>query len=176
MGRSESVAAVLVIAVVSGVVWWWPRAEPVVTPVAVLEERPRGTVTVHVSGAVARTGVVVLVEGSRVVDAVAAAGGITPDADLDRVNLAAVLVDGGQVVVPAIGSEPASDPGDGRVPVNTATLAELQTLPGVGPVTAARIVDHREEVGGFTVVEDLLDVAGIGEATLERLRPLVRIP
>lgn len=133
---------------------------------------------VHVAGEVRRPGIVRLAAGSRVVDAIEAAGGATPTAVLAGVNLAAAVVDGSQIVVPSSASgglaAPAVD--DGIVVVNRATATELESLPGVGPVLAERILSHREEHGPFDTVEDLLDVSGIGEATLARLRPLVRIP
>lgn len=144
--------------------------------------------TVHVSGEVLSPGLVSLAPGTRVADALAAAGGTLASADLGRLNLAAPVADGEHVLVPSIlapGAPAAPDaplpasagaqPGD-LVHLNTATVAELETLPGVGPVLAGRIVDHRERDGPFTVVEDLLDVSGIGEARLESLRDLVAIP
>lgn len=151
-------------------------------------------VVVHVAGAVARPGVQRLPVGSRVIDAIDAAGGALPDADLVRVNLAAGLADGQQVFVPRVGEAPpvavgapagndaaagigsadASGAGSGRpVNLNTASLEELDTLPGVGPTTAQAIVSWRESNGRFASVEQLLDVRGIGEAKLDQLRDLV---
>ena len=98
-------------------------------------------------------------------------------ADLRKLNLAAGLADGQQVVVP--GSAEGRDPAavdDGRVRVNTASVSDLEQLPGVGPVLAARIAAHREENGPFSTVEDLLDVSGIGEAKLASLRDAVVLP
>lgn len=157
-----------------------------------------GQVVVHVAGAVAAPGVVRLGNGSRVVDAVTAAGGLRPDADPDRVNLAATLVDGQRVVVPIVGQPipaevaPAPVPSSGGgttgagassgagstgapVDLNTATAEQLDALPGVGPSTAAAILDHRSSAGPFTSVDQLLDVRGIGEAKLEALRDLVSV-
>jgi competence protein ComEA len=148
---------------------------------------PSAEVVVHVVGAVAAPGVQRLPTGSRVIDAVEAAGGAAPDADLSRVNLAAVLADGQQVVVlrpgetpPAAAGPGSSDPGaadgaggegDGAlVDINRASAAELEELPGVGPATAEAIIAHRDQNGPFASVEDLLDVRGIGEAKLEQLR------
>jgi competence protein ComEA len=135
-----------------------------------------GVVVVDVVGAVAAPGVQRLPAGARVVDAVAAAGGATADADLARVNLARVLVDGEQIVVPRPGDPTpaqASQPtaGSATVDLNTASLAELDTLPDVGPVLAQRIVDRRP----YTSVDELDEVSGIGPTLLERLRPLVRV-
>jgi competence protein ComEA len=138
---------------------------------------------VHVAGAVIAPGVHELPTGSRVVDAIEAAGGTAADADSARINLAAPLVDGGRVYVPAVGEEPppiavgglAGDPGTGPtgpVNLNSADAAALDALPGVGPATAAAILEHRGKVGAFTSVEQLLDVPGIGEAKLDALRDL----
>jgi len=138
---------------------------------------PGRAITVHVAGAVRSPGVVEVAAGSRVGSAIAAAGGALPEADLTRVNLAAPLSDGQQLVVPAISEEgPGAAAGDGRVHINLAGVTELETLPGVGPVLAARIIAHREENGPFAVVEDLLDVPGIGEAKLSALREAVLLP
>jgi competence protein ComEA len=146
---------------------------------------PTGLV-VHVAGAVADPGVHELPAGARVVDAIEAAGGLTADADGARINLAAPLVDGARVYVPVVGEEPppvaVGDPSGapgaapaGPVNLNTADAATLDGLPGVGPATAAAILEHRGKIGGFTSVEQLLDVPGIGEAKLEALRDLVTV-
>ena len=136
-----------------------------------------GLVVVHVVGAVLAPGVVRLPAGSRVVDAVAAAGGTTGDADLAALNLARVLVDGEQVVVPRPGESAPPAAGapttgaDALVDLNSASLAQLDELPGVGPVLAQRIVDRRP----FTSVDELDEVSGVGQTLLDRLRPLVRV-
>ena len=139
-----------------------------------------GLVTVHVSGAVADPGLVGVTDGARVADAIAAAGGSISGADLSAINLAAPVRDGDQIVVPA-----PSVPGlvavvgvetDARVRLNGASAAELETLPGVGPVLAERIITHRESHGPFTEMEDLLDVPGIGESKLATLREHVAVP
>lgn len=144
---------------------------------------------VHVAGAVVVPGVHELEVGARVVDAVAAAGGLRPDADGARLNLAAPVADGERVYVPVAGEEPppvvgpagASSPaggasGDsGPVDLNTADEAALDALPGIGPSTAAAIIEHRSKIGRFGSVDELLDVRGIGEAKLEQLRSLVRV-
>jgi competence protein ComEA len=140
-------------------------------------ERP--VVLVHVVGAVREPGLYRLREGSRVADAVGRAGGATPKADLALVNLAAPVADGTQVVVPARSRAPASAGGGGEeaaagpVHLNTATVEELDALPGVGPVTAQKIVDFRQENGAFASVDELDAVPGIGPARLEELRKLV---
>lgn len=142
---------------------------------------PEGVLLVHVLGAVARPGIVELAPGARVVDAVAAAGGLTAEADSGGVNLARALVDGEQLVVPVVGAAPAappegaSVPGDGRVSLNGADAAELDTLPRIGPALAQRIIDWREANGPFTDVAQLLDVAGIGDAVYSGLVDLVTL-
>ncbi|MFT4220258.1 MAG: helix-hairpin-helix domain-containing protein [Microbacterium sp.] len=151
-------------------------------PGAGVDAADPATVYVHVSGAVRAPGLYRLRDGSRVVDAIAAAGGFTKRADDAAVNLARVVADGEQLVVPKRGeaSTPvagASPPaaGDGLVNLNTATEAELDTLPRIGPAMAQRILQWREANGRFTSVEDLLAVPGIGEKTVESLRPLVTV-
>lgn len=136
---------------------------------------------VHVLGAVSHPGLVELETGARVVDAVAAAGGLTPDADPAGVNLARPVVDGEQLVVPIVGAVPPSESGrpagaasgmpaaDGLVHLNTADVAELDTLPRIGPALAQRIIDWRDANGPFTSAEQLLDVAGIGDAVFSGL-------
>ncbi|MBX3195086.1 MAG: ComEA family DNA-binding protein [Microbacteriaceae bacterium] len=132
---------------------------------------------VHVLGQVEAPGLYVLRAGDRAVDAVAAAGGFTADADPAGVNLARQISDGEQLVIPAVGeaTAPSATTSDGRVNLNTADAAALETLPRIGPAMAQRILDWRERNGRFASVEDLLDVAGIGAATLDQLRDLVTV-
>lgn len=146
-----------------------------------------GKVTVDVAGKVRRPGIVVLDHGARVTDAVAAAGGARPGVDLTSINLARLLVDGEQIVVGARGvpggaagaagaaAPSGSGPGTAPVNLNVATQAELEALPDVGPVTAQSIIGWREERGGFTSVDELLEVDGIGEKTLAKLAPYVTV-
>jgi competence protein ComEA len=134
---------------------------------------------VHVVGAVRRAGLFRLRDGSRVADAVARAGGPTRHADLAAVNLAAPLVDGQQVLVPRRGppgsaGQAVGVPGSGaKVSLGSATVEQLDELPGIGPVTAEKIVDWRTTHGPFRSVDDLNDVPGIGPARIEQLRDLV---
>ncbi|RYP86537.1 ComEA family DNA-binding protein [Nocardioides guangzhouensis] len=138
---------------------------------------------VDVAGKVRDPGIVVLDPGARVVDALEAAGGARPGADLTGLNLARLLVDGEQILVgvpaaPGLAASAAGSPGPdpGRlVNLNTAGLEELDTLPGVGPVTAQSILDWRGAHGGFQSVDQLLDVDGIGEKTLADLAPMVTV-
>lgn len=149
-------------------------------------------VVVHVAGAVTRPGVVTLAAGARVADAVAEVGGPSADAQLDGLNLARVLVDGEQVVVPEVGQDPAPGTGgadgdgagvaagagvlpDGRVDLNSASAEQLEELPGIGEVTAGRIIAHREEQGPFEDPSELREVRGIGEARWLELRDLVGV-
>lgn len=162
------------------------------SPEVSAENPPAGMVIVHVAGAVAVPGVVQLPAGSRVHQAIAGAGGGTPSADLNRINLAAVLVDGQKLYVPVPGEDfPADSPGPagtaaeepgsrapasgGKVNLNTAGVEELDALPKVGPVLAQRIVDWRKEHGLFKSVEELDAVDGVGPKMLETLLPLVGI-
>lgn len=152
------------------------------------------TIIVHIAGEVVSPGVFELPYGARINDAVALAGGITTYADLTRINLAAFLVDAMHVVVPTYGvyneagvgdlfaQAPATSSSiavvgivDGIVNINVATATELQTLSGIGPVLAQNIIDFREQHGGFSNVDELINVSRIGQATLERLRPLVTV-
>lgn len=134
-------------------------------------------VDVHVAGWVNRPGVVTVPDGSIVADAVAAAGGMKAGATAEAINLAAPVSDGQQVVVP--GPDSMAGPGGsgesgGLISLSRASESKLETLPGVGPVLAERIVAHRETQGPFERVEDLLEVPGIGEAKLASLRDLVQ--
>ncbi len=133
---------------------------------------------IDVAGKVKRPGIVTLPAGSRVHDAIAEAGGVRGKVDTSTLNMARILTDGEQILV---GLEPvAAPPSSGgpaatgaRISLGTATLEQLDTLPGIGPVTAQAILDHRAEHGPFKTVDDLLDVKGIGEATLADLRDRV---
>lgn len=151
-----------------------PRAGATSTTATV----PPEEVVVHASGAVASPGLYRLPTGARVADLLAAAGGRAEGADVDRLNLAAVLVDGGKVHVPRVG-EPTVEEADtapsGPLDLNTATAGQLEELPGIGPATAAAIVEARAERGRFRAVDDLLEVRGIGPAKLDALRGLVRV-
>lgn len=192
------------VAVLLLLAWTWsdrPRTEPAPTratgaalgtdaAVAAPVGEAAGTsaaVVVSVVGPVARPGLVTLPAGARVADAVEAAGGLLPEADPASVNLAAPLPDGAQIVVglpgapPVPGSAATAGPGAGagggatRLDLNTATAADLDGLPGIGPVLAQRIVDHRSRHGPFAAVDQLDDVPGIGPATAAELAELVAV-
>ncbi len=199
LSRAELAGLILVVALLlAGAGLWYVRSlpKPVVvtagtptagTPAAApsAPASPPPPVLVDVAGWVRRPGVYELPAGSRVIDAIRAAGGARRNAVLEALNLAAPLVDGTQILVPkrgqaSVGAPPAAgtSPGTGGTPlvnVNTATAAELEALPGIGEVLAQRIIDHRTEHGPFASVEDLLDVSGIGEAILEDIRDLVTV-
>jgi len=204
--RRVAAALCAAIALVAAFAWWRTGAAsgtPAPTPVpaastpssfvpsGVTSTTMPGVVVVDVVGAVHAPGVVHVRNGARVVDAIAAAGGAAPDADVARLNLAAPVADGSRIAVPKVGQPAvAVDPGAvtgapggasagsapaGPVDVNTATAAELDALPGVGPATAAAIVTDREQHGPFASVDDLSRVRGIGPAKLAQLHDLVTV-
>jgi len=194
VGARAAVAGVALLGLVVGALWWLTRQAPppVEASLPLVEATaPAPTTTmaqhvvVHVAGAVVSPGVHRLPPGARVIDAIEASGGLAPDADGGAVNLAALVADGSQVYVPRVGEAPpprAAGGGaageaasGGLVDLNTADVAALDTLPGIGPATAAAIVDHRERHGPFASVDGLLEVRGIGEAKLAALRDLVRV-
>ena len=179
--RYWTTAAGLIALVFAAVVWYGRTApQPVPLELGDPGRSAPESITVHVAGEVQSPGLVQVAAEARVADVVAAAGGSTRRADLSRLNLAAPVTDGQQVVVPGLRSDAAETGAavadDGKVKVNQATVGELESLPGVGPVLAARIAAHRDEHGPFAVVEDLLDVPGIGEGKLETLRDSVVLP
>jgi competence protein ComEA len=156
-------------------------------PAVRIESRPAGVALVHVAGAVQRPGVYRLRDGERIKDAVQRAGGARRGADLNAINLAAKVADGQQVVVPRRGNPgaaPAADAGGSGaggassqppVSLNTATAEQLDTLDGVGPATAQKILDYRREHGGFRSIDDLGEVPGIGPKKLAVLRTKVQL-
>jgi competence protein ComEA len=160
-----------------------PQAEPGAAVGAEAEaEATPSRLTVHAAGAVRNPGVYELEAGARVADLLELAGGALPEADLDSLNLAEPLADGTQVLVlrrgeavPAGAAAAGADRPAAKVNLNTASAADLEALPGIGPATAEAIIRHREEKGRFRSVSDLLDVRGIGEAKLSKLRPLVTV-
>lgn len=157
-----------------------PEAQVIPDPVGVASApvlAVEGEVTVHVAGAVERPGVYELAAGARVADAVAAAGGVTAEAFTDTVNLARTLSDGEQVVIPTVESVHAMavGPGPGLININHADAGQLDTLPGIGPVLAQRIVANREAHGPFSSLDDLGRVSGIGPAVVEKLAGLATV-
>jgi competence protein ComEA len=163
-------------------------AVPATAAPAPVQSSPSGAIFVHVAGAVRRPGLYELAPGARVADAIDAANGPLRRADVDALNLAEVLTDGVQVYVVRRGEAPpatspatdaaaagATPAAPGLVDLNSADQAALETIPGIGPVKAAAILTHRDQIGSFDSVEQLLDVTGIGPATLEAIRPYVSV-
>jgi competence protein ComEA len=174
--------------------------DPSLTSGASARGSPGRLVVIDVVGQVARPGVVTVPDGSRVVDVLTAAGGALPGADVQRLNLARLVADGEQVFVPRPGETPpvlvgamggagsgagaggagaagsgVGGPSGAVIDLNTATLAALDTLPGVGPVLAQRILDWRAQHGRFATVDELGEVSGIGDKLLEQIRPKVKV-
>lgn len=175
-------AVLLALLVVAGKLLGGAGAASAEPPAALVQAHTPAAakLVVHVAGAVRQPGLYELAEGSRVSDAVARAGGATAKADTAAVNLAAPLADGIQVLIPSRVAGPAGAAAAGsegapgrRVSLSSATLADLDALPGVGPVTAQKILDYRAQHGGFSSVDDLDAISGIGPARIEQLRDLV---
>lgn len=168
--------------------------------ILLVSNRPRGQaikltpaptpapIVVHIVGAVSNPGVYNLPAGARVQDAIQAAGGFLPEANPQALNLAAPLEDGGRVPVPTL---PPANPTSGGltrsnpvvttpdtnnpININTASQAELESLPGIGPITAQKIIAHREANGPFTAIEDIQDVSGIGPKKFEAIQDLITV-
>ncbi|MGC4791859.1 helix-hairpin-helix domain-containing protein [Micromonospora sp. DT178] len=199
----RALAAVAVVVVLGAGFWAWrsrPQAEPVrplasagasdatVTGLAEPAATPAGELVVAVAGKVRRPGLVRVPAGARVADAVEAAGGALPGVDVALLNPARRVTDGELILVgvaappgaapppgAAVGGAPGAPGAGGRLNLNTATLAQLDALPGVGPVLAQRILAHRDQQGGFRSVGDLRQVDGIGDARYEQLKDLVTV-
>jgi competence protein ComEA len=186
------------VALIGALAFWLRRPAP--APIEILPPEPSPTLVatstptpaplrVYVTGAVLHPDVYQLAPGSIVKDAVQAAGGGAPDADLDRVNLAQELRDQQQVYVPRVGETQAPPPvvdaqptssasrfaGGGKTNINTATQAELEALPGIGPAFAGRIVEYRQANGPFKSIEEITLVSGIGEATLAKIKDYITV-
>ncbi len=193
LSRGEIAGLVVVlVAVLGGAGLWYSRSLP--KPVTIAEAGPGAahqvssspspsvTLIVDVAGAVREPGVYEFVEGDRVIDAIERAGGSIPKADLSLLNLAAPLTDGTQILVPKAGPAMPGVPGgaapgssSGLININSASATELESLSGIGEVLAATIVEYRDQNGPFASVEDLMDVSGIGPATLGDIRDQVTV-
>lgn len=173
--------------ILGGAILYLRHPQP--TPIEIIEPTPSsstpGEIGVYVVGAVMNPGVYFLPPGSRVADALEAAGGTTDEADLVRVNLAKRVYDEEEIYVPRLGEEnpplllpsgSSSSQAGGKININTATAAELETLPGIGPVLAQRIVDYRKANGPFAAIEDIKNVSGIGEGIFEEIKELIFVP
>jgi competence protein ComEA len=184
--RRPITIALVALALAGGGAWTQralDRRALVVDSTAVSSAAAQGTIRVQVVGAVAKPGVYSLAAGDRVEHAVGAAGGATSDADLEALNLVARAKDEMRIVVPTVRVPPqtAREQGksaggttvSGLIDLNTATSAELETLPGIGPVTATHILDYRARNGAFRSVDDLLTAKLVSTSTMERIRPLV---
>jgi len=182
---SARALALLLVGVLAVCLWWWWTGRPraVIAPPTVLSSGvavgtslptgapPQGPVVVHVVGLVRRPGVVRMPAGSRVADAIQAAGGLTDPDAAASVNLARMLIDGEQV---AVAISPPGTADDGTVALSTATVEQLDSLPGIGPVLAARIIAWRTAHGAFRTVDQLGDVPGIGPSLMSQLSGAVR--
>ena len=178
--------------VLAGVLIFVARA-PAGQPILLQPAPTKAPVAVHVVGAVPRPGLYEFAEGARVQDAIDAAGGLLASANVNAVNLAALLVDGEQLNIPyKDGAVPAEDsstlnlPGSTTEPsndsvnqdlvnINTASLEELDSLPGIGPTTAQRIIDYRDANGPFTTIDEIMDVSGIGPSTFDEIKDLITV-
>jgi competence protein ComEA len=194
LSRGEIAGLIVVlVAVLGGAGLWYARSLP--KPVTIAESGPGAaqqvssspspsvTLIVDVAGAVKEPGVYEFAEGDRVIDAIERAGGSLPKAELSLLNLAAPLADGTQILVPKAGPTAVSGVPGGTTPgssgglinVNTASATELETLSGIGEVLAATIIEYRTQNGPFASVEELMDVSGIGPATLDEIRDQVTV-
>jgi competence protein ComEA len=192
LSRGEITGLIVVlVAVLGGAGLWYTRSLP--KPVTIAEAGPGAAqqvsaspspavvLIVDVAGAVHQPGVYEFAEGDRVIDAIERAGGPMPKADLSLLNLAAPLTDGTQILVPKAGP-PGAVPGGtasgsstGLININTASATELEGLSGIGEVLAATIIEYRDQNGPFATIDDLMDVSGIGPATLEEIRDQVTV-
>jgi competence protein ComEA len=161
---------VLIGLLAAGIIWL-AATRPRGDAVTLLPTATPGVLTVYVNGAVATPGLYTLPEGSRVDDALKAAGGSLPSAEMANINLADQLKDGQQINIPGIVET--SHVNVGRVNINTATVEELNSLPGIGQTTAQAIVDYRLEHGPFQAIEDIQNVPGIGPATFEQIKDYI---
>ena len=169
------IAGIFVGMILAAIVWNTARP-PLGEPVELRPPPEPALISVHITGAVIAPGVYELPEGSRVADAIEVAGGFLPVANQEDLNLAALVEDGSKINIEKRSDYSSSGGGDSeRVNINTASLDELDTLPGIGPVTAQAIIDHRLENGRFQRIDEITDVTGIGSATYERIMDMITV-
>ena len=181
--REQIGAIVLAVLLIVGLVMRYAFApkpkELIITPPqapALQTDVKKTEIMVHVAGAVRSPGVYTLAEGARVFEAIAAAGGALLNADEHALNLAEPLYDGRRITVPYQGTdEQRQEENTGKININTASTAELDALPGIGPTRAAAITAYREKNGPFSSLDDLAKVTGIGPSTVENLREFITL-
>ncbi len=166
------IMGILIGLVAAGIIWV-TASKPRGAAITILPSSTPGLVTVYVSGGVANPGLYSLPIGSRIDAAIQAAGGFIPGAEPQSINLAELLEDGQQIDVPGIIRT--SHINAGRVNINTATVSELDELPGMGPTTAQAIVDYRLQHGQFQLIQDILNVPGVGPATYEKIKDYISV-
>ena len=180
--------AVFISLLASGVIYL-VSSQPRGKPVELQPPPTQSPIIVHITGAVKNPGVYSLPANSRVEDGINAAGGATTDADLETVNLASFLNDGDKIQIPShqenqtiamqgqsqtqIATDQANQSSDSKININTASKQELESLPGIGPATAAKIITYREENGLFATIEDIQNVSGIGPVTFNKFKDLI---
>lgn len=154
---------------------WNTARQPTGVPVELHPPPTQMPISVHVTGSVVAPGIYDLPEGSRMADAIDAAGGFLPIADQEQINLVALVTDGEKIIIGTRSNYGASGESSGRININTASLAELDTLPGIGPSTAQAIFDYRQEKGNFERIDQITNVSGIGPATYDRIKDLITV-
>lgn len=170
----NTIIGILLGLLLAGIIWLTAR-QPSGDAVALRPPPTPAPISVHVTGAVVAPGIYQLPQESRVSDAIAAAGGLLPIADDESINLAAIVEDGAKLNIQKADYYDASSAGTSRVNINTASLDELDTLPGIGPSTAQAIIDYRRQFGSFQRPDEITEVPGIGPATYERIKDLITV-
>ena len=170
----NTILGVLIGIILAGIVWNTAR-QPSGESVQLRPPPTLAPLSVHITGSVVSPGVYNLPEGSRVADAIDAAGGFLPIANKEDINLAALLEDGTKIIIETRSYYDSSGGGTDRININTATLDQLDTLPGIGPSLAQAIIDYRREEGDFQRTDDVTKVSGIGSATYDRIKDFITV-